>query len=247
MGGGQTSCPEQAQVASERATDGIVEPDGSELHVLQDAERQGPLAPSGGHGMRGPSIGMVGWTKLPENKEDPIIQALVEQGPMYVAIAAGPSWYNYLFGVMTPDGCDSKSVVNHAVVLYGYGVKNTRNGDMKYWTMKNSWGRSWGETGSIRLQRLDDEEGFCGWDSSPQLGSGCSGGPPKVWVCGSCGILYDAVVPTFAKRPQAESAKLSMQQSDEEDADDEMMDTAESMLQLDSHSGPEVSGFDDGT
>jgi len=189
MGGGQTRCPAQTQVPTEKATDGIVEADGREVHMLSS---------TGQSGMRGREIGMVGWTKLPENRENPLVRALVEQGPLYVAVAAGSGWFSYAEGVLTPSGCDTRNVVNHAVVLYGFGVKpHTRLGDVKYWHIKNSWGRGWGEEGSIRLQRLDEEEKFCGWDHSPQEGSGCKDGPPKVWVCGSCGILYDAVLPMF--------------------------------------------------
>ncbi|CAK0880612.1 unnamed protein product [Prorocentrum cordatum] len=191
MGGAQTRCPGQAQVATEKATDGIVEADGREVHML-------PGAGVGQGGLRGREVGMAGWTKLPENKEEPIVRALVEQGPLYVAVAAGSGWFSYAEGVLTPGGCDARNVVNHAVVLYGFGVKpHTRIGDVKYWQIKNSWGRGWGEGGSIRLQRQDDEESFCGWDNSPQEGSGCRDGPSKVWVCGTCGILYDAVVPSF--------------------------------------------------
>jgi len=189
MGGGQTRCPAQTQVPTEKATDGIVEADGREVHMLSS---------TGQSGMRGREIGMVGWTKLPENRENPLVRALVEQGPLYVAVAAGSGWFSYAEGVLTPSGCDTRNVVNHAVVLYGFGVKpHTRLGDVKYWHIKNSWGRGWGEEGSIRLQRLDEEEKFCGWDHSPQEGSGCKDGPPKVWVCGSCGILYDTVLPMF--------------------------------------------------
>jgi cathepsin L len=189
MGGGQMRCPAQTQVPTEKTTDGIVEADGREVHMISSKDRKG---------MRGREIGMTGWTKLPENKENPILHALVDQGPLYVAVAAGSGWFSYAEGVLTPSGCDTRNVVNHAVVLFGFGVKpHTRIGDVKYWHIKNSWGRGWGEDGAIRLQRQDDEEGFCGWDHSPQEGSGCKDGPPKVWVCGTCGILYDAVVPSF--------------------------------------------------
>jgi len=189
MDGGQKKCPAQTQVPTEKTTDGIVEADGREVHMLSSTSQKS---------MRGREIGMIGWTKLPENKEDPILRALVDQGPLYVAVAAGSGWFSYAEGVLTPAGCDTRNVVNHAVTLYGFGVKpHTRIGDVKYWHIKNSWGRGWGEDGSIRLQRVDDEESSCGWDHSPQEGSGCRDGPPKVWVCGSCGILYDAVVPSF--------------------------------------------------
>merc|ERR1719517_97167 len=123
---------------------------------------------------------------------------------------------------MRAKNCDPNWVVNHAVTLFGYG----RQDALRYWKIMNSWGPYWGERGAIRIERQESEESLCGWDYEPGVGLGCKGGPPKVWVCGSCGILYDPVVPTFAKRPQAESAKLSMQQSDEEDADDEMTDKA---------------------
>lgn len=189
IGGMPDTCPVEKRVSTEKTTEAILDVDGTEVHRL----------PSGDRDMRGRDLGMIGWNKLAENKENPILHALVEQGPLYIAVAAGGSWFSYMGGVLTPSGCDAKNVVNHAVVLYGFGIKpHTRIGDVKYWHIKNSWGPNWGEEGSIRLQRLDEEEKYCGWDASPQEGSGCKGGPPKVWVCGSCGILYDAVVPVFA-------------------------------------------------
>jgi len=58
-------------------------------------------------------------------------------------------------------------------------------------------GPKWGEAGTGRFIRSDHEEKVCGWDEDPQSGSGCDGGPERVWVCGTCGILYDAVAPHF--------------------------------------------------
>merc|ERR1719218_186577 len=87
-------------------------------------------------------------------------------------------------------------VVNHLVVLIGYGVDNDKT---KYWQIQNSWGTGWGEQGTIRMIRQDSdkEEKLCNWDKDPSVGTGCPGGPDKVWVCGSCGILYDNVVAHF--------------------------------------------------
>lgn len=190
LGGTRMACPKDKQIASIETTKAITEQDGTEVHLLRETDTH----------MRGRDLGMIGWTKLPENKEPSLLRSLVETGPVYVAVAAGHGWFSYVGGVLTPKGCDEKNVVNHAVVLYGYGIKpNTRIGDVTYWHIKNSWGPGWGEEGSIRLQRLEDEENACGWDNEPQMGSGCKGGPPQVWVCGSCGILYDTVIPTFVR------------------------------------------------
>merc|ERR1740130_1400209 len=67
---------------------------------------------------------------------------------------------------------------------------------MKYWLLQNSWGTRWGRGGLIQLIRHDDEDSWCGNDSRPQDGSACDGeADQNVTVCGSCGILYDPVVP----------------------------------------------------
>mmetsp|Transcript_102337 Transcript_102337/g.289874 ORF Transcript_102337/g.289874 Transcript_102337/m.289874 type:complete len:445 (+) Transcript_102337:115-1449(+) len=182
------SCPGSLRSESEIATRGVVAMDGSEVHLVGTSETE----------LRGMAIGMRGWTKLPENKEEPIMRSLMIDGPLYVAVAVGEHWHYYSGGVMTQEGCDPRNVINHAVTLYAWGVKEkTRIGPVKYWAIKNSWGPAWGEKGTVRLHRRDDEEKQCGWDINPQEGNGCEGGPKKVWVCGVCGILYDAVLPMF--------------------------------------------------
>lgn len=141
----------------------------------------------------GEAFGLMGWTKLPENKMEPVQRALVEWGPIAVSVSAGYSWNAYWNGILT--SCTKDAVIDHAVTLVGYGADS----DVKFWRLQNSWGRDWGESGFVRIARVDDEETEqCGWDNQPEMGSGCKGGPEKVRVCGTCGILYDAVVPHFS-------------------------------------------------
>jgi len=178
-------CPKGLKVSTEVATKGTFGADGSETHRVKKSTA-------------GYAIGLTGWTKLPENKEDMIVRELMNNGPVYVAVAAGDGWFDYDTGVMTDDSCDRDFIVNHAVVLYAWGVKQkTIRGPVKYWQIKNSWGPQWGENGSGRFIRTDNEEKVCGWDEKPQEGSGCDNGPERVWVCGTCGILYDVVAPHF--------------------------------------------------
>lgn len=140
---------------------------------------------------------LTGWRALPSNQAQPLMQALVEDGPVVVSVFAH-EWYSYKNGIF--DDCPKDAIPSHSVLATGYGVLDMSSGThvslLKYWQLQNSWGAAWGEQGSIRLVRQDDEDGWCGTDSQPQMGSACDDDPHNnVTVCGSCGILYDAVIP----------------------------------------------------
>jgi len=132
--------------------------------------------------------------KFPENKAMVMMRTVAQYGPAVIAIAAGDAMFTYASGIMSESACDGKTV-NHAVTLYGWGADDGQD----YWLIKNSWGALWGELGNFKLTRgsLASEESNCGWDIKPEDGLGCDGGPSKVWVCGTCGILYDVVMPRF--------------------------------------------------
>lgn len=40
----------------------------------------------------------------------------------------------------------------------------------------------------------------CAWDYDPAAGTECKGGADKLWVCGSCGILWDSSYPLGVHR-----------------------------------------------
>jgi len=138
------------------------------------------------------SFGMVGWERLPENQYEPLLHAVSERGPVAVSVE-GSNWFSYRAGIF--DACASDPEINHAVLLVGYG----EDAGKKYWLLQNAWGSHWGEEGKIRLLRTDSEGETCGTDWRPEVGSGCDGGPSSIKVCGTCGVLYNAVVPHFNK------------------------------------------------
>lgn len=159
-------------------------------------------------------MGFMSYEQIPVNEQVPLMRALVEWGPVAVSVSATYSWNSYESGIFSE--CPKDAIVNHAVSLIGYGAEN----DVKYWHIQNSWGFAWGEDGFIRLLRTDDEAtNWCGWDREPEQGSGCKGGPGEVYVCGMCGILYDAVVPHFdvsgkmlhEKRLEERSAQMPLE------------------------------------
>lgn len=138
----------------------------------------------------GRSYGMTGWSRLPSNSYAELIYEITNTGPVGIALAAN-SLFLYASGIF--DGCDW--TVNHAVALVGYGT----DGGLNYWLVQNSWGYSWGEEGRIRIARLSpaDEDRNCGMDDQPEMGIACEGETDPVEVCGTCGVLYDSVVPRF--------------------------------------------------
>ena len=86
--------------------------------------------------------------------EDEIKEFLYETGPLAIALNATPLQL-YMGGIFdVPDWLCSSSGINHAVTLVGYGTDSK-----DYWIVKNSWGKSWGESGYFRIAR---GKGTCG-------------------------------------------------------------------------------------
>ena len=86
--------------------------------------------------------------------EEYLKEFLYENGPLAVAMNADPL-QTYSSGILdVPSSKCPISGINHAVLLVGYGT-----GSVDYWIVKNSWGKSWGESGYFRIRRGN---GTCG-------------------------------------------------------------------------------------
>lgn len=134
-----------------------------------------------------------GFRTLPINKLRPLMEALSEKGPVAVSVAA-EGWQSYAKGVF--NGCSLDAVVNHAVLMVGYG-RDAKSGK-DHFLIRNSWGAGWGEKGHIRLERHSTDEGaagHCGTDHDPKAGVGCDNAPESLPVCGMCGVLSDSAYP----------------------------------------------------
>lgn len=137
-----------------------------------------------------PDFHIQGYVRLEENNAAALKAALMH-GPVVVSVAAS-AWHSYASGVF--DSCDKDSIVNHAVLMTGFG---TEEHAAPYYTIRNSWGPNWGESGYIRLLRDESSEAYCGLDTDAQAGVACENDPTEVKVCGMCGILADSSYPVI--------------------------------------------------
>mmetsp|Transcript_131461 Transcript_131461/g.294142 ORF Transcript_131461/g.294142 Transcript_131461/m.294142 type:complete len:409 (-) Transcript_131461:103-1329(-) len=149
-----------------------------------------------GEPMQGAAIVKIGgWDRLPTNKLMPLMER-VNHGPVVVSVAAN-GWSMYQSGVF--GSCAVDAVVNHAVLLIGYGHDQQSGKD--YWLIRNSWGDDWGNQGTIKLERHASDEGeagYCGIDNNSKEGVGCDGDPLEIPICGMCGVLSDSSFPKSA-------------------------------------------------
>jgi len=92
-----------------------------------------------------------------------MMEALVKRGAVAVGIQVPASFETYTSGIYVETdversqrlkgGAAAFEPTGHAVLVVGYGVEN----GTKYWRVKNSWGRHFGETGYFRIRRGTDE------------------------------------------------------------------------------------------
>jgi hypothetical protein len=81
---------------------------------------------------------------IPTNEQ--MKQAIMDHGPIGVALYVGSNFQAYNGGVF--NACGSGSI-NHAVVLVGWDDNQGLDG---VWYLRNSWGPNWGEDGYMRIK-----------------------------------------------------------------------------------------------
>lgn len=112
-----------------------------------------------------PNLKVVDWKRIDQNETE-IAAQLMNYGPLSVALNAELLQF-YFGGVFDPFLCNPKAL-NHAVLLVGWGVRESRIfGTKPYWIVKNSWGSKWGENGYFRILR---GKGKCGIHSEVEIG-----------------------------------------------------------------------------
>lgn len=94
------------------------------------------------------------------------LKGAVALKPVVIAIEADTYYFqSYQSGILTSTKCGTN--LDHAVEIVGYGEDN----GTKYWTVRNSWGPTWGENGYVRILRSDstNDIGICGVAAQPSF------------------------------------------------------------------------------
>ncbi|KAJ7522230.1 hypothetical protein O6H91_18G002700 [Diphasiastrum complanatum] len=110
---------------------------------------------------------------VPANNENALKKAVANQ-PVSVAIEASGRSFQFYQGGVFSGACGTN--LDHGVTAVGYGTSN----GLDYWTVKNSWGPSWGEKGYIRMQRnSQNATGICGIAMQPSYPIKHGANPPN--------------------------------------------------------------------
>jgi len=103
-------------------------------------------------------VKITGYRSIGPNNENAILQAVAVQSVLVEIEADQQSFQFYSGGVFDNTACGTN--LDHGVVIIGYGAAAGKN----YWTVRNSWGPTWGESGYIRIVR---GKNMCGINQAP--------------------------------------------------------------------------------
>lgn len=95
------------------------------------------------------AVKISGFVNVTQNSVSDLKKALVENGPISVAINASPKTLTfYSNGVLDDPKCTGDEMsLNHAVLLVGYGTLQGKD----YWLIKNSWSTYYGNNGYLLI------------------------------------------------------------------------------------------------
>ncbi|TKR89240.1 hypothetical protein L596_013376 [Steinernema carpocapsae] len=96
-----------------------------------------------------PMVRIQNFRTLPKGDENVLRKVVGNAGPVSVGIYASTQFQHYHSGVINVSNCPKTT--NHAVLAVGYGVDKKTG--TKYWKIKNSYGKKWGEEGYFRIAR----------------------------------------------------------------------------------------------
>lgn len=102
----------------------------------------------------------TGYKTVARNSPDQMKSALASH-PLSVSVHANNAFERYSRGIFNDTGCGTR--MNHATNVVGWG----KSGATEYWIMRNSWGKTWGESGYMRVQ-IHTGAGICGIQQEAQ-------------------------------------------------------------------------------
>jgi len=99
----------------------------------------------------------------------------VAKGPVSIAIEADKTVFQHYRSGVFNEAASCGTNLDHGVLVVGYDDSYTT----PYWTVKNSWGATWGEEGYIRMAQTTGK-GMCGMLEQPSYPiAGTPGPTPK--------------------------------------------------------------------
>jgi C1A family cysteine protease len=108
-----------------------------------------------------PVAHLDGYIDIPDENS---ILTEIQKGPVSIAIEADQAVFQfYTGGVLDDPSCGNQ--LDHGVLIVGYGTDLSSK--KPYWTVRNSWGSSWGENGYVRIVRNKNMCGIGSLQSRP--------------------------------------------------------------------------------
>jgi len=106
---------------------------------------------------RFPKVANFSSITIVPRKDGLALKEAVSKGVVAVGVNIDSREWQFYRGGIFEGPCPGNP--NHVIAVIGYGEENGK----KYWILKNSNGRSWGEKGFMRLLRAEAKgEGMCG-------------------------------------------------------------------------------------